>query len=118
MPDDHFNKIMKTPDENPIERQFSLLELLDCMDDETRRISNLRFQGYSMSEIADRFLLHATAYLFDTAEACCRLRRNSGTARNNALREFDPVYAARRSRAATGEGGNPAPQLARISRAP
>jgi len=54
LPDDNFSKIMKTPNEKPIERHLSLLELLDCMDVETRRISNLRFQGYSMKEIAQR----------------------------------------------------------------
>src|SRR5262245_32759277 len=53
LPVDHFNKIMKT-DKNPIERQLSILEMLDCMDEETRRISNLRFQGYSMTEIAQQ----------------------------------------------------------------
>ena len=54
LPVDRFNGIMKTPDENPIERQLSILEMLDCMDEETRHISNLRFQGYSMTEIAQQ----------------------------------------------------------------
>jgi DNA-directed RNA polymerase specialized sigma24 family protein len=54
LPVEHFNKIMKTPDDNPIERHLSILEMMDCMDEETRRISNLRFQGYSMTEIAQR----------------------------------------------------------------
>jgi DNA-directed RNA polymerase specialized sigma24 family protein len=52
--DDHLKKVMKASDENPIERQLSLHELLDCMDEETRRVSLLRFQGYSMTEIADQ----------------------------------------------------------------
>jgi DNA-directed RNA polymerase specialized sigma24 family protein len=52
--DDKFNKTMKTPDDKPVDRQLSLLELLDCMGEETRRISNLRFQGYSMTEIAQQ----------------------------------------------------------------
>src|SRR5207244_10230250 len=43
---ENFNKTMKTPDDKPVERQLSLLELMDCMDEETRQISNLRFQGY------------------------------------------------------------------------
>jgi DNA-directed RNA polymerase specialized sigma24 family protein len=50
--DGKFKKTMKTPNDKPVERRLSLLELLDSMDNETRRISNLRFQGYSMAEIA------------------------------------------------------------------
>jgi hypothetical protein len=37
-----------------IERHVSILELIVCMDDETRRVANLRFRGHSMTEIAQR----------------------------------------------------------------
>jgi hypothetical protein len=41
-----------------IERHLSILEIIVCMDDETRRVANLRFRGHSMTEIAGR--LHVT----------------------------------------------------------
>jgi DNA-directed RNA polymerase specialized sigma24 family protein len=61
LPVDHLNKIMKTPNDNSIEHRLSILELLDCMDEETRRISNLRFQGYSMTEIAQLLSIKRTS---------------------------------------------------------
>jgi RNA polymerase sigma factor (sigma-70 family) len=77
--DDKFNKTMKTPDDKPVERQLSLLELLDSMDEETRRISNLRFQGYSMSEIAQRLSISSNTlsarYRRGIARATANLRK-------------------------------------------
>src|SRR5262245_855167 len=76
---DNFNKTMKTSDDRPVERQLSLLELLDCMDEETRRISNLRFQGYSMSEIAQQFSISSNTlsarYRRGIARATANLRQ-------------------------------------------
>src|SRR5262249_25670595 len=37
---DNLNKTMKTPEDSPVERRLSIIELLECMDGETRRISN------------------------------------------------------------------------------
>jgi RNA polymerase sigma factor (sigma-70 family) len=77
--DENFNKTMKTPNEKPVERQLSLLELLDCMDEETRRISNLRFQGYSMTEIAHRLSISSNTlsarYRRGIARATANLRK-------------------------------------------
>jgi RNA polymerase sigma factor (sigma-70 family) len=76
---DNFNKTMKTPDDRPVERQLSLLELLDCMDAETRRISNLRFQGYSMTEIAQQLSISSNTlsarYRRGIARATANLRK-------------------------------------------
>ena len=78
---DNFNKTMKTPDGNPAERQLSLLELLDCMDEETRRISNLRFHGYSMTEIAQQLSISS-----NTLSA--RYRRGIARATANLKKRF------------------------------
>jgi RNA polymerase sigma factor (sigma-70 family) len=76
---ENFNKTMKTPDDKPVERQLSLLELMDCMDEETRRISNLRFQGYSMTEIAQQLLISSNTlsarYRRGIARATANLRK-------------------------------------------
>jgi RNA polymerase sigma factor (sigma-70 family) len=76
---DSFNKTMKISDDRPVERQLSLLELLDCMDGETRRISNLRFQGYSMSEIAQQLSISSNTlsarYRRGIAQATANLKR-------------------------------------------
>jgi RNA polymerase sigma factor (sigma-70 family) len=83
---DNFNKTMKTPDDQPVERQLSLLELLDCMDEETRHISNLRFQGYSMAEIAQQLSISS-----NTLSA--RYRRGIARATANLKKRF-PKRAA------------------------
>ena len=83
---DNFNKTMKTPDDRPLERHLSLLELLECMDEETRRISNLRFQGYSMAEIA-----HQLSVSSNTLSV--RYRRGIARATANLTKRF-PKRAA------------------------
>ena len=76
--DDKFKKTMKTSDDKPVERRLSLLELLDSMDDETRHISNLRFQGYSMTEIAQQLSVSSNTlsarYRRGIAQATVNLR--------------------------------------------
>ena len=76
---DNFKKTMKTPDDKPLERHLSLLELLECMDEETRRISNLRFQGYSMTEIAQQLFVSSNTlsvrYRRGIARATANLRK-------------------------------------------
>jgi RNA polymerase sigma factor (sigma-70 family) len=75
----NLNKTMKTPNDEPVEQRLSLLELLDCMDEETRRISNLRFQGYSMTEIAQRLSISSNTlsarYRRGIARATASLRK-------------------------------------------
>ena len=76
---ENFNKTMKTPNDKPVEHQLSLLELMDCMDEETRRISNLRFQGYSMTEIAQQLSISSNTlsarYRRGIARATANLRK-------------------------------------------
>jgi len=81
MSNDNFNKTMKTPEDKPVERRLSLLELLDCMDEETRRISNLRFQGYSMTEIAQQLSI-------STNTLSARYRRGIARATANLRKRF------------------------------
>jgi DNA-directed RNA polymerase specialized sigma24 family protein len=78
---DNFNKTMKTQDSKPVEQQLSLLELLDCMDEETRHISNLRFQGYSMTEIAGQLSISSNTlsarYRRGIARATANIRKRA-----------------------------------------
>jgi RNA polymerase sigma factor (sigma-70 family) len=82
LPDNNFRKIMKTQDEKPIEHHLSLLELMDCMDEETRRISNLRFQGFSMKEIAQQLSITCNClsvrYRRGLAQATAKLQNRFG----------------------------------------
>ena len=76
---DNLNKTMKRPDDQRVERQLSLLELLDCMDEETRHTANLRFQGYSMAEIAQQLSVSSNTlsarYRRGIARATANLRK-------------------------------------------